>query len=68
MISENQKEVQQQIIGLKKELDKYPLYTIFANKLDGLIKRMDKEEFSQDKLNEVKNLFGSLSTMFNVSK
>jgi hypothetical protein len=68
MISENQKEVQQQIIGLKRELDKYPLYAIFANKLDGLIKRMDKEEFSQDKLNEVKSLFGSLSTMFNVSK
>jgi len=68
MISENQKEVQQQIIGLKKELDKYPMYAIFSNKLSGLIKRMDKEEFSQDKLDEAKSLFGSLSAMFNVSK
>jgi hypothetical protein len=64
MISEQQKEVQKQIIDLKKQLDKYPMYKMFSVKLDELIKKMDKEEMPQNKLDSAKGLFNSLSAMF----
>jgi len=65
MISEQQKEVQKELINLKEQIVQAtggnPLYKVITNKLDNLIKDMGTKEYSQEKLDSAKLVFGNLA-------
>jgi hypothetical protein len=70
MITEQQKQVREQLIELKTQIEKEagnnPLYKIFTSRLDGLIKDMGSKEFSQEKLDAAKNIFDTLAMTLGV--